>query len=172
MIPLHQVTILSLLFASMMVLYLIDMWIAIPIGGYPLKIGLANLIIVFALFFFGPKKAWLLIALKIITLAFLVPRHSAFTTLISTSGTVLSFVGMCSAKKILKQNILLTSMIGGILHNLGQWIMILILTQMMLFVYFFPFLVITGGLSGYFIGYVNEMLIPRLNFLKKNIVNK
>ncbi len=163
-----KMTFFSLLFAFMVVLHMLDLYFSIPMGGYLLKIGLSNLIIVFVLFCYGVSSAILMVLLKIMTLSLFEPRYTAFTTIISISGTFLSLIGMIITKKISKSNVLLTSTVGGLLHNAGQWIAVWSIMRLTLLLYYLPLLIISGSVSGIAIGLISIKMLDKLYFIKKN----
>ena len=95
-------TILSVLLSSGIVLHYIDF--SIPIGGYMLKIGLSNIIIVCSLFLFGWLDTVILSVLKVILTSLLDPNFTGITLLISLSGAILSLIIMIFSKYVLKNN--------------------------------------------------------------------
>jgi heptaprenyl diphosphate synthase len=163
-----KMTFFSLLFAFMVVLHMLDLYFSIPMGGYLLKIGLSNLIIVFVLFHYGVSSAIIMALLKIMTLSLFEPRYTAFTTIISISGTFLSLLGMIITKKASKSNVLLTSAVGGLLHNAGQWIAVWLIMRLTLLLYYLPLLIISGSVSGIVIGLISIKMLDKLYFIKKN----
>jgi heptaprenyl diphosphate synthase len=133
----------------------------IPINfGIPgVKLGLANLVVVVALYIMKPSEA-LAIALIRIFLASLT-FGNAFSLAYSLCGGVLSFVVMYLAKKT-KLSIIGVSMLGGICHNIGQIIVASMVTQTIRIVYYLPVLLVAGLVTGFLLGVVSKLVIDRL----------
>ncbi len=167
--PVYQITLFSLLFGFMMALHIIESsFFFIPVGGYPLKIGVSNLVVVVVLFFFSSSSAVFMVLLKIFALALFEPRSTAFSTLISASGSLISLAVMLMAKKWLKDKVHLTSTLGGMMHNLGQWLAVFFITQLTILWYFLPLLILGGALAGFLVGEVSQKMLQKLAMLKKN----
>ena len=161
-----KLTFLSLLFAFMLSLHALELNFVLPIGGYALKLGLSNLVLVFVLFYFSKSEAFGLLLLKLLTLFFFEPRYTAFSLLISASGGVLSLLGMLLAKIIKKNGVVYASIIGGILHNIGQWTAVLLISRIVQIWVYLPFLIIIGAISGFLIGSLSHKMLQRLEILK------
>jgi heptaprenyl diphosphate synthase len=164
---LNKLTMLSLLFAFMLSLHALELNFVIPIGGYPLKIGLSNLVLVFVLFYFSFSETFILLILKLLTLFFFEPRYTSFSVLISASGGMLSLLGMILIKHIKKNGIILASIVGAILHNLGQWTAVLMISKILQLWIYLPFLVLLGAICGFLVGSLSHKIIQRLGILKK-----
>lgn len=163
---LSRLTLLSLLFAFMLSLHALELNFAIPIGGYPLKIGLSNLVLVFALFYFSFSEAFILLVIKLLTLFFFEPRVTSFSVIISASGGILSLLGMLLIKHLKKNGILPASIVGAILHNLGQWTAVLMISKILQLWIYLPFLVLLGAICGFLVGSLSHKMIQRLEILK------
>lgn len=121
-----------------------------PIPG--VKIGLTNIISVFTLFNFGLLTSILISVLRILLAGFLF--GSPTSIIYALSGGLGSLLIMFIFYKM-KFNIIATSTIGGISHNIFQLILAcLVLSNWNLFTaYIFP-LFISGILAGLFVGLV------------------
>ena len=80
-------------------------------------------------------------------------------------GALLSYICMVSAFKVLKEKISLIgiSMIGGVMHNIGQIIVAMILIKTKAIAYYMMFLLPIGLLTGVVIGLVAKLVMSRLN---------
>jgi heptaprenyl diphosphate synthase len=164
--PLNKLTLLSLLFAFMLSLHALELYFVIPLGGYPLKLGLSNLVLVFTLFYFSKTEAIGLLILKLLTLFFFEPRYTAFSLIISASGGFLSLLGMLLAKFFNKNGVISASVTGGILHNMGQWTAVLLISKIMQVWLYLPLLLIIGAISGFLVGSLSQKMLQRLEILK------
>lgn len=165
-LALNKLTLLSLLFAFMLSLHALELYFVIPIGGYPLKLGLSNLVLVFALFYFSKNEAIGLLCLKLLTLFFFEPRYTAFSMIISASGGLLSLIGMLIVKFFHKNGVIYASVTGGIFHNVGQWTAVLLISKIMQIWIYLPLLLILGAVSGFLVGSLSQKMLHRLEILK------
>ena len=115
----HSIALSGLLFALAMALSFIEGTLVIP-GLLPgMKLGLANIVVMYALFFMGPKQAFVLDVLK----AFFVFLVSGWTAgFLSLCGGLLSLLVMwllyyhCP----LRPTWFILSVCGALAHNIGQ----------------------------------------------------
>jgi heptaprenyl diphosphate synthase len=150
----------------MLSLHALELYFVIPLGGYPLKLGLSNLVLVFTLFYFSKTEAIGLLILKLLTLFFFEPRYTAFSLIISASGGFLSLLGMLLAKFFNKNGVIYASVAGGILHNMGQWTAVLLISKIMQVWLYLPLLLIIGAISGFLVGSLSQKMLQRLEILK------
>ena len=86
--------------------------------GVPgMKLGLANLAVVMALYLYGWREALMVNVLRILLTGLLF--GNMFSVLFSLSGALVSFICMMSARK-LGLSLYGVSMAGGVSHNAGQ----------------------------------------------------
>ena len=87
--------------------------------GIPgIKLGIANVVTVIALYKFGPKDAVAVSAIRIVIAGLLF--NGLFGMLYSLAGAALSLAGMIALKKTGLFSVTGVSMAAGVLHNLGQ----------------------------------------------------
>ena len=131
----------------------------IPINfGIPgVKLGLANLIIVIALYKMSVKEAYILSIVRVVLSGFIFAN--LFSIIYSLAGGLLSLTVMAMLKKSKQFSTIGISMAGGVFHNVGQLIMAMIVLESFNIAYYFPVLLLSGVLTGLLIGIVaNEML--------------
>ena len=80
----------------------------------------------------------------------------------SIAGAVLSLAGMILLKKTNWFSCITVSIVGGILHNVGQIIAACFWTQTSEIAYYLPVLLISGTLAGSVIGIIAGLLVKRL----------
>ena len=140
------------LFASLAIIMgWVEMMVPIPIPVPGVKLGLANVIIVMAMYFFGGKEALGISLIRIIISGILFSGFSGF--LYSVSGAIFSFFVMLLAKDIFKFNIYSVSILGGICHNIGQFVVASLVVKTNLAIYM-PILIISGLITGALIGII------------------
>ena len=116
-----KLTVLALSVALAMILSFIESQIPsfVPIPG--VKIGLANIVVVFALYKLGWKEAAGISLLRVFLVSVLFGHAASF--FYSMAGALLSFCGMALLKKTGLFSHIAVSVAGGVLHNVGQILM-------------------------------------------------
>lgn len=141
----------------------VESLIPIQLGIPGVKLGLANLIIVIALYKMSIKEAYILSVVRIVLAGFMF--GNLFAILYSLSGGILSLTIMCILKKTDKFSIYGVSMAGGVFHNIGQLLMAAIVLESVSIGYYFPVLLISGLMTGFVIGVIANEMIKRLKIL-------
>ena len=85
---------------------------------------------------------------------------SVFGMLYSFAGAILSFLGMLLVKKIKGITVLGVSVIGGILHNLGQLAVAIPVLATGRLILLAPYLILAGVAAGLLVGTVNRLTLP------------
>lgn len=165
-----RVATLGMMFALMSVLSFLEGTL-VPLLGLPpgVKLGLANIVVMYALFFLGGKSA--------ITLAVLKGMFSFLTRgvtagVLSLTGGILSVLFMLLLKKHWYgvTNFIL-SVCGAVMHNCGQLLAIrLFLMQSTYTIYYLPILLISGLVMGGITSVTLNTLLPALE--KLNLIEK
>lgn len=151
---------LGLLTALALIASYIEFLIPLPIGIPGVKLGLANLVIVWALYTLKPQEALVVNAMRIFLAGFLFGNLSMI--LYSLAGASLSFACMYLAKRSGLFSVVGISIIGGITHNLGQLIVAVMVLETVSLIYYGPVLLLSGLLTGFLIGIVTEEVRKRL----------
>ena len=141
----------------------VESLIPIHMGIPGVKLGLANLIIVIALYKMSIKEAYILSVVRIIIAGFLF--GNLFAILYSLAGGMLSLTTMCILKKTDKFSVYGVSMAGGVFHNIGQILMAVIVLESISIGYYFPVLLISGLVTGFVIGVISNEMLKRLKIL-------
>lgn len=128
--------------------------------GVPgMKLGLANLAVVCALYLYGWREALMVNVLRIILAGLLF--GNMFSILFSLGGAIVSFVCMMAAKR-LGLSLYGVSMAGGVFHNVGQLLIAAFLVQTVEVGYYAPFLLVAGLVTGLLIGAIGKELLRRI----------
>lgn len=108
----------SLLAACALVLSYIETMIPLPVAIPGIKLGLANIAVVVALFTLDIKSAAAVCAIKVLASGFLFgsPMMLAY----SLGGSALAFVGMTALSLVPGVGLVPVSMLAAVLHNAGQ----------------------------------------------------
>ena len=164
--PAQKAALYGVLVALAMILSYIEVLIPLP-GGIPgVKPGLANLVVFFALYSMSAGEAFLISMVRIVLVSITFGNGSAF--LYSMAGGILSFLVMwiCQKKEFLMPTGV--SIAGGIAHNVGQLLVAMLFFSSTVFMYYLPYLMLFGILSGIVIGILGEIIYLKIgNQLKK-----
>lgn len=139
----RDLTLLAMLTAVALILGWLDSVINIGVPG--LKLGLSNIVLLYALYALDIKSAIMLMGLKV-CLSALLFGFSVFTFLVSLGGGVLALLAMIFIKKIPGIDILIVSIGGALLHIVGQ-ISIILLLEMASVKFVLGYLPLLGILS-------------------------
>lgn len=129
-----------------------------------IKMGLPNIVIIFALYRFGLKEAGTVSFIRLITVAMLFGTPLTFAY--SLAGAVLSLALMALFKKLDLFSTVGVSIIGGVMHNLGQILVAILVMETAEIGYYMIVLAITGTLSGAFIGLCGALLIKYMKNIR------
>ena len=151
-------TALALLFSY------IESLIPFHIGIPGVKLGLANLIIVIALYKMNARQAFLLSVTRIVLAGFLF--GNLFSILYSLAGGMLSLIVMILLKKQNGFSVMGVSVAGGGFHNVGQLVIAMLVTESLNLFYYVPVLMISGLITGIFIGIIANEMLKRLRRLR------
>ena len=138
----------------------------IPINlGIPgMKLGLANIVVVIALFLFDIKTAVVVSILRIILIAMTFGNMSMM--FYSIAGASLSLLSMIAISKIKSFSLISVSIVGGIMHNVGQIICAAFVVRTNGVFTYLPVLMIAGLVSGALIGIGAGLISVRLTNVK------
>lgn len=137
--------------------------------GIPgIKLGLANLVVVVALYIMKPGEAFAIALIRVLLAGLTFGNFSSIAY--SFFGGVLSFAVMYFAKKT-KLSVIGVSMLGGVFHNIGQLIVAALIMETKRIAYFLPALLVAGVMTGFLIGIISRLIIKRYDFVKKNVNN-
>lgn len=145
-----KLSFLGLLLAFALILSYVESLVPFYFGIPGMKLGLANLAIVLALYLYGAKEALLLNVMRVLLAGFLF--GNLYVILYSMAGALCSFCLMLIMKKTDKFSIIGVSMAGGVFHNVGQALVAMWVIDTLGVLYYVPALliagIVTGGLNG------------------------
>ena len=138
----------------------VETLIPVNLGIPGVKLGLANLISVVALYKMRLSEAYLLSVVRVLLAGFIFGNY--FSIIYSLAGGLLSLTVMALLKKWGGFSLQGISIAGGVFHNIGQLIVAAVVVETFSVTYYFPVLLIAGLLTGLVIGIVAEMMLKRL----------
>ena len=151
---------MGLLVALSMILSYVESLIPAFVAVPGVKVGLANIVVIFALYTLGPIEALIVSLLRVILSSFLF--GSVLSLLYSLSGALLSLSGMILMKKLKIFSTTVVSVTGGVLHNVGQILVACLVLETDVLLYYLPVLRLSGTITGAVIGIIASLVIKRL----------
>ena len=154
-----RLVLLPMLTAVAMILSYVES--LLPSVGIPgVKMGLANIAVIFALFRFGWKEAAALSLVRVVLVSLLFGSVGAM--LYSLAGAVLSLAVMALLRRIDRFSTVGISVAGGVAHNAGQILMAMLILQTKQLLGYLPVLAVSGIAGGVLTGLAAALLIRRI----------
>lgn len=158
----YRVALSGLLVALMLVLGYVESLIPINVGVPGIKLGLSNGVLIFAVYMMDIPAAYCLMALKVLLSGLMFGGVSAIAY--AFAGGLLSLTGMCLLSRVKGIHPVVVSVMGGVLHNVGQvGLAMLILHTNLL--YYLAVLVLVGGVCGALTGVCAAAVMKHLRAL-------
>lgn len=154
---------ISLLVAQALILFLVERMIPVPFITPGAKLGLANVIIVIALYTLDSyKEAFLVIFLRLLLSTMFGGNLSSF--MFSLFGSIFSFVIMVVIKMLFKDKVSIigVSAAGGVFHNIGQLLVAAFIVKNIGVMLYLPVLSIAGIVTGIFVGLTANLAVSHL----------
>lgn len=138
----------------------VESLIPFQIGIPGVKLGLANLIIVIALYKLSLRETWILAVTRVLLSGFIFGNY--FSIIYSLAGSALSLLVMNYLKKRGGFSVMGISLAGGTAHNVGQLLVAMVVVETYSVAYYLPVLLIAGVITGLIIGFVAAEMLKRL----------
>lgn len=136
----------------------------VPIPG--VKLGLANIVTVYAMFALGPVDALCILLCRITLGSIFAGQMMSF--FYSLSGGLMCYLAMLVLRKVFSEKqIWICSVIGAVFHNIGQIIIAIIVSGTIYIMSYLPVLLISGIITGCFTGICAQTLIGHLKKIGK-----
>ena len=161
-----RITRLALLTAIALTIFLVEAQIPAHTTVPGVKLGLSNIVTVYAMFAMGPGDALLVLSARVFLGA--VFSGQMMTLIYSAAGGLLSWCTLCLLRKLFtREQIWLVSPAAAIFHNLGQLLAAAAVLRSWAVMAYLPYLVIAAVLAGLFTGIAAQALLRRLERLNK-----
>ncbi|SET10487.1 Gx transporter family protein [[Clostridium] polysaccharolyticum] len=148
----RKIALMGLLVSLAFLLSYLESMLPIQIGIPGVKLGLANIVILFAVVQLGTKDAFFVMAARTVLAAF--TFGNLYSLAYSLSGGILSTIIMCFMNKTKKTGIIGISAAGGVAHNIGQLIIASYVLKSLDLKYYAGFLILCGVFTGVLTGIV------------------
>ena len=156
----RRVALYGMLTALAFILSYVESLVPVTAGIPVVKLGLANLVVVIALYTLDLKGAFVISAVRIVLSG--LTFGGLFSMLYSLAGGLLSFAVMAilSRKKVF--GTVGVSVCGGVAHNIGQLLVAMAVLETESVWYYFPVLLISGSVAGVLIGLLGGWMTGRV----------
>jgi heptaprenyl diphosphate synthase len=162
----HRLTFMAMLTAVALTIFVLEAQLPaiVPIPG--VKLGLANIVTVCAMFALGPgPTAMILLARVILGSLF----SGGMTIFYSLAGGLCCYLTMLVLRKLVTpRQMWVCSVLGSAAHNLGQLAVAVLVTRTWAVAVYLPVLMLSGVLAGLFTGLCAQFLLGRLDKIKKH----
>jgi len=155
-----KLTLLALLSAIALTIFMVEAQIPalVPIPG--VKMGLANIVTVFAVFALGPKEGAAVLFVRIFLGAVFAGNFS--TIFYSAAGGACAIGVTILLKKILTtKQLWVAGSLGAVAHSIGQMAMAILLTSTPGLIVYLPLMIVISILTGCFTGLCAQFLVNR-----------
>lgn len=148
----------AIMVALAMIMSYIELLIPFYGNAFGIKLGLANIIILTALFVLNTKYAFVISTIRVILISILFGNVYSFA--FSMAGAILSIIIMSLLKLMKSFSIIGISIAGAVFHNLGQIsVAVIVLGKGM--IYYLPVLLVSGIVTGLIIGISGGIVVKR-----------
>ena len=164
-----KITQMAMLTAIALTIFMIEAQIPalVPIPG--IKLGLANIVTVFAVFALGSREAAMILFARIFLGAIFAGNFS--TILYSGAGGLLAILVTIGLRRILTvKQLWVAGALGAIAHSVGQMAMAVAVTATLGLLAYLPVMIICSIITGVFTGLCAQLLLNRGNNLWKTFL--
>jgi len=155
-----KLTELALLTALALIIFIVELRIPNPIPIPGVKLGLANIITVYAVYHYRVKEVFMIVIVRIVLGS--VFSGSIMALMYSFAGSMLCLAGMIPLHKVIPaRSIWICSVLGAVLHNVGQISVAIMVTGTFGVIAYLPFLLVSGCAAGAFTGLCAQLLVNR-----------
>ena len=156
----RKLTRMALLTAIALTIFMIEAQIPalVPIPG--VKLGLANIVTVFAVFTMGSKEGAMILAARIFLGAVFAGNFS--TIFYSAAGGACAILVTIGLKRILtKKQLWVAGALGAVAHSIGQMAVAVAMTGTPGLLVYLPVMILCGVITGLFTGLCAQFLVKR-----------
>ncbi len=138
----------------------VEMLIHFDFGIPGIKLGLGNIVAIFLLYKNGFFQSLAVNIARVLVVGILF--GNVMSIFYALSGGILSLVTMYFVKKIPVFSAVGVSVSGGVAHNIGQLLAALMVINLRALIYYLPFLMLSGVVTGFLVGLGAGYLLKRV----------
>ncbi len=163
-----KLTFMAMLTAISMIVFLIEAQIPLPIAVPGVKLGIANVITLFAIWTLGRKEAGAILVVRIILGNLVIGNIMGM--LYSLAGGVLCWVILSLLKPHMGRNqIWIMSIFGALGHNAGQLAVAVLVSGTPAIAWYAPVLLLASIVTGFFTGQCTQAVLNHIDKLQRGI---
>lgn len=156
-----RISIIALSVTLAFVLSFFESLVPINVGIPGVKPGLANIVVLAALYLLPKRDAFFISMVRILISGLVF--SGAFSLVYSFAGGLLSFLVMIAAMKCKELSIMGVSVLGALSHNTAQILVAAIVINTYRIAYYLPVLLISAAVSGVAVGMLGGIVVKRLD---------
>jgi len=156
----QRIALSGLLVALMLVLGFVESLIPVAAGVPGIKLGLSNGVLIFAVYMLGIPTAFVLMALKVVLSGLMFGGVSAM--MYAMAGGIISMIAMALLSRVKGIHPVVVSMVGGVMHNVGQVGLAMIMLNTPKLLYYMAILMIVGLICGTVTGVCADTVMKHL----------
>lgn len=154
-----KIVLLAILVSIGIVLSIVESLFPLPIPS--VKIGLANIATLIALYLYSEKEAFIVQIFRIFMVGIIYSGILSISFILSLSSGLMSFLIMFIVYKLKKASIFTVSVLGSIVHSITQLIISMIMLNSMDVIYFIPIMILLSIVSGYLTSFISYLVLIR-----------
>lgn len=161
----QRIALSGLLVALMLVLGYVESLLPVAAGIPGIKLGLSNGILIFAVYMLGIPTAFVLMVLKVVLSGLMFGGVSAM--MYAFAGGLVSMIFMALLSRIKGVHVVVVSMVGGLMHNVGQVGLAMVMLGTPKLMYYMAILMVVGLGCGALTGVCASSVMKHLKALKR-----
>ena len=155
-----KLTRMALLTAIALTIFMVEAQIPAPVPVPGIKLGLSNIVTIFAVFVLGGREAAAILFARVFLGAIFSGQFS--TVFYSAAGGLLAWLTAVGLKRVLTPaQIWVAGCMGAIAHSVGQMAVAVLLTGTPGLVIYLPVMILCGIVTGLFTGLCAQLLVNR-----------
>ena len=156
----HRMSVLTMLVGMALIVNMVEPVFPIVVPG--VKFGLANVLGLFAFYFFGAKELFIVNLMRVVIASLLRGTLLGTGFWLALSGTLLSSTCIVLFARFTNMSEIGLSSVSATFHNIGQIIVIATITSTGLIVTYLPIMLLMGVHTGIVTGYLVQSINKRL----------
>ena len=151
----RKMILLALLTVMAGVLHFVEVGIPVPLPIPGFKLGLANIITLYAVVYLGLREALIIVMMRVLLGSLLTGTLLSSGFFMSLVGSLLACIVMYAVNRYLRMfSVLGVSVCGAVAHNIGQLAVAAVLIDSTAVWYYLPYLILFAVFTGSFTGLV------------------
>ncbi len=152
---------MALLTAAALILFTVEAQLPPPVPIPGVKLGLANIITVYAMFALGPADTLCVLLARVLLGSMF--SGAMISVLYSLAGGLLCYAAMLGLRRVLtSRQIWVCGVLGAVFHNVGQMLVAIAVFRTVAVAVYFPLLVLSGMAAGLFTGLCAQYVLKRM----------